>query len=70
MLLLWPERQAMRSQEDLLIRGTMYSPHILPPVAEMKEPSEDQESLLLMLIPIDYLKYSVICVSSVKFLKF
>ena len=60
MLLLWPERQAIRFQEDLLMRGTMYSPQTRPPVAEMNEPSEDQESLLLMLMPIDCLKYDVI----------
>lgn len=36
----------------------------------MKEPSEDQESLLLIDIPIDCLKYDVIYVSYVTFLKF
>jgi hypothetical protein len=46
----------MRFQVDLLIKGTMYSPPILPPVALMKEPSEDQESLLLMDMPMDCLK--------------
>jgi hypothetical protein len=70
MLLLWPVRQAIKFQEDLLSRGTIYSPPIRPPVAEINEPSEDHESLLLMLIVIDYLKYAVICVSSVRFLKF
>jgi hypothetical protein len=53
---LCPERQAIKSHEDLLISGTMYSPQILPPVVEMKEPSEDQESLRLIDIPIDCLK--------------
>ena len=53
----------MRFHEDLLMSGTIYSPQIRPPVAEMKDPSDDQESLLLIDIPMLYLKYEVICVS-------
>ena len=68
--LLWPDKHAIKFQEPLLMSGTTYSPFILPPVEEIKEPSEDHESLLLMDIPIAYLKYDVIYLSSVIFLKF
>lgn len=68
--LLWPDKHAIKFQEPLLISGTTYSPQILPPVEEIKEPSEDHESLLLIDIPIAYLKYDVIYLSSVIFLKF
>jgi hypothetical protein len=52
------------------MRGTTYSPAILPPVAEMNEPSEDHDSLRFIDIPIAYLKYEEIWVASVMFLKF
>lgn len=70
MELLWPDKQAMRSHDDLFIKGTINSPQILPPVPEMNDPSADHDSLLLMDIPIDCLKYVVISVSKVMFLKF
>mgnify|MGYP006906907971 CR=1 FL=1 len=70
MELLCPLKQAIKFQDDLSMSGTTYSPWILPPVAEMKEPSEDQERRRLMDMPIDCLKYELICVASVIFLKF
>jgi hypothetical protein len=54
---LCPDKQAINFQDDLLIKGTIYSPLILPPVVEINEPSDDQDNLLLIDIPIDYLKY-------------
>lgn len=63
MELLWPERLATSFQEDLSSKGTKYSPQTLPPVVEINEPSEDHESLLLIDMPIDYLKYELISVS-------
>lgn len=59
----WPAKQAESFHVDLSIKGTMYSPYTLPPVVEMNVPSEDQDSLLFIDIPIDYLKYEVISVS-------
>jgi len=44
----WPERQAINFHEDLYNNGTIYYPPILPPVVEIKDPSDDQESLLLI----------------------
>ena len=70
MELLCPDKHAIKFHELLSINGTMYSPQILPPVAEMNEPSDDHESLLLIDIPIACLKYLVIWVASVIFLKF
>jgi hypothetical protein len=58
-----PARQAESFHVDRSISGTMYSPWTLPPVVEIKVPSDDQESLLLIDIPIDYLKYEVISFS-------
>jgi hypothetical protein len=54
---LCPDKQAINFQDDLLIKGTIYSPLTLPPVVEMNEPSDDHDNLLLIDIPIDYLKY-------------
>ena len=70
MELLCPDKHAIRFHELLSIRGMTYSPQTLPPVAEMNEPSDDQDSLLLIDIPIACLKYLVIYVASVIFLKF
>jgi hypothetical protein len=54
---LCPDKQAINFQVDLFIKGTIYSPLILPPVVEINEPSDDHDNLLLIDIPIDYLKY-------------
>lgn len=55
MELLCPDKLAMSFQEERSSSGTRYSPQTLPPVVEMKDPSDDQESLLLIDIPIDCL---------------